>query len=403
MKWIGNLVCCLLLSATASALEIKYNQNPIYTRPPELLREIVNGRLETAGEGDDRIHILHVWGTPFEMGEAAGILLREQIQEYSRLVLDLMTKDMDAGMEVLDQVFEQTKPHIPAYFLEEIQGMARGSGVDYQTLVRINMIGEASEWHCSLFGAWGPATQTGNLLQLRSLDFAVRAEIQRYPVITIYHPDQGHPFANIGWSAMVGAVTGMSSARLGISEIGDDYDRENDSFDGMPFMFMLRDILQFDTSLQEAITRVKETRRTTSLMYAIGDGELGEARALQTSRTLCNVFNPDNLEPLRDSHPRIENIVYWGMSWDVPAFDKPLHDMLRRHYGALTPEVVIREILPTVRTGNLQVAIYDLTNLKLWTANARANSESGALNAYERPFIELDMKNLFEQKKPDVQ
>ena len=32
MKWIGNLVCCLLLSATASALEIKYNQNPIYTR-----------------------------------------------------------------------------------------------------------------------------------------------------------------------------------------------------------------------------------------------------------------------------------------------------------------------------------------------------------------------------------
>ena len=195
------------------------------------------------------------------MGEAAGILLREQIQEYSRLVLDLMTKDMHAGMEVLDQVFEQTKPHIPAYFLEEIQGMARGSGVDNQTLVRINMIGEASEWHCSLFGAWGPATQTGNLLQLRSLDFAVRAEIQRYPLITIYHPDQGHPFANIGWSAMVGAVTvcpqpGWGSVKLVMIH------RENDSFDGMPFMFMLRDILQFDTSLQEAITRVKETVRT---------------------------------------------------------------------------------------------------------------------------------------------
>jgi len=38
---------------------------------------------------------------------------------------------------------------------------------------------------------------------------------------------------------------------LAISQIGGGYDAKNDSFEGVPFMFMLRDILQFDSSLQE--------------------------------------------------------------------------------------------------------------------------------------------------------
>jgi hypothetical protein len=192
-------------------------------------------------------------------------------------------------------------------------------------------------------------------------------------------------------------VTGISSEKLAISEIGDDYDKDNDSYDGTPFMFMLRDVLQFDHSLEEAIQRICSTKRTTSLMYAVGDGELGQARSFQTSRTLCNVFDPTNLEPLTATHPRIEDIVYWGMSWNVPAFDKPLHDMLQKHYGNLTGEITLREILPTVRTGNLQVAIYDLTDMVVWTANARAEGESGPLNAYQRAYIKLDMKKLFQQ------
>ncbi|NUN97704.1 MAG: hypothetical protein HUU16_16190, partial [Candidatus Omnitrophica bacterium] len=113
-----------------------------------------------------------------------------------------------------------------------------------------------------------------------------------------------------------------------------------------------------------------------------------------------NVFDPENLEPLTEDHPRIDDIVYWGMSWNVPAFDGPLHEMLKKHYGNLSGEVTVREILPTVRTGNLQVAVYDLTDMVVWTANAGADGEAGPLNAYERSFVKLDMKRLFSQERP---
>ncbi len=395
----------LTIGCPCWGLDIVTNNSPIHDSPPLPVAETRNGCLETAGSGEDSIHILHLWGTPYEMGYAHGELLKKQVPEYVNGVNEVMAREMKSDVSLLDRVWESVKPHVSEYFLEELRGIAEGAGVDLQAVIRSNMIGEASEWHCSLFGAWGKATQsTGHLLQLRALDYEVNAGIQNFPLVVIYHPNQGqgHPFANIGWAGMVGTVTGISSERLAISEIGDDYDKANDSFDGIPFMFMLRDILQFDKSLYEATTRIKNAKRTTSLMYAVGDGELGQARSFQTSRTFCNVFSPTNLEPLTETHPRIDDIIYWGMSWNVPSYDKPLHDMLKKNYGKLTGEVVVREILPTVRTGNLQVAVYDLTSMTVWTANARADQERGPRNAYERAYVKLDMNDLFNRKPPVI-
>jgi isopenicillin-N N-acyltransferase like protein len=392
----------LYLSCVACwGLEIIKNESPIMDAPPVLVSETRNGRLEIAGSGEDAIHILHLWGTPYEMGFAHGELLKQQVPKYVNGVNEAMAREMKSDLSLLDKVWESVKPHVSDYFLEELRGISEGAGVDLQAVIRSNMVGEASEWHCSLFGAWGKATEsTGHLLQLRALDYEVNAGIQNFPLVVVYHPNegQGHAFANIGWAGVVGAVTGISSEQLAISEIGDDYDKANDSFDGIPFMFLLRDILQFDKSLDEATARIKNAKRTTSLMYAVGDGEMGQARSYQTSRTLCNVFEPANLEPLTETHPRISDIVYWGMSWNVPAYDKPLHDMLERNYGKLTGEVTVQEILPTVHTGSLQVAVYDLTSMMVWTANARAENEKGPLKAYERGYVKLDMNYLFSRK-----
>ena len=45
-----------------------------------------------------------------------------------------------------------------------------------------------------------------------------------YSAITVYHPDptnttQGHSWLNIGFTGFIGALTGMSSVQLGISEV----------------------------------------------------------------------------------------------------------------------------------------------------------------------------------------
>ncbi|KAA3662080.1 MAG: hypothetical protein DWQ10_03245 [Calditrichaeota bacterium] len=373
------------------------NATKIVDAHPKRIATTDNGVLEIAGKDEDQIHVLTVWGTPYEMGKAHGTLLKEQIQDHVNNMVKLMVEKSGQPVEALDHVFAETKPFIPQHFLEEMQGLSDGSGVPLQEIIRANLIGEAGEWHCSLFGAWGKATAAdGHLYQLRSLDYETGANIQKYPLVVVYQPDDGIPFANITWAGVVGCISGISQEQLAISEIGDDYHKESDTFAGIPFMFLLRDILQFDTSLDEAISRVCSANRTTSLMYGIGDGELGELRGLQTSHIACNVFSPQNLEPLTKAHKRIDDVVYWGMSWDVPDYDGPLHDKLVEHYGSINAEVTIKDILPFVRTGSLQTVVYDLTAMRIWVANARADHESGPLDAFDRQYVKFDMAEFFD-------
>jgi len=107
------------------------------------------------------------------------------------------------------------------------------------------------------------------------------------------------------------------------------------------------------------------------------------------------MYSPENLEPVTATHKRIADVVYWGMSWDVPKYDGPLHDKLVEHFGKINAEVTINDILPAVKTGDLQAVVYDLTDMKMWVAYARADGESGPLPAYDRQFLEFDANDIF--------
>jgi exportin-7 len=194
-----------------------------------------------------------------------------------------------------------------------------------------------------MFGAWGEALAPGgtSLLQLRALDWdmqgtnaghakkhARRSSVltllstgpfRDYSQITVYHPNEGngHGFVNVGYTAFIGGLTGMSATQLGISEIGAAF--ADASFGemsrmGVPFVFLLRDILQFDYTIDDAINRMINSRRTCDLMLGVGDGKLNEFRGFQYSYSVLNIFNDLNLKPDNSSwHPRIKDVVYWGM------------------------------------------------------------------------------------------
>jgi isopenicillin-N N-acyltransferase-like protein len=53
--------------------------NPIIDEEPVFVKEIKNAKLYTLGSGDDQINIVHLWGTPYEMGFAHGQLLTERV------------------------------------------------------------------------------------------------------------------------------------------------------------------------------------------------------------------------------------------------------------------------------------------------------------------------------------
>jgi len=405
------------------------NENPIDDSAPVFVASVPNGKHYTVGGGEDMLDLIHVWGSPYDWGFAHGSLLKEKVNRFLTEAYTYMEEQVVAkaanntilawiakvGLDAaLDLSFDVTKKYTPAYAMEEIAGMAAALGVEAAFVRRIMWIGELTRGSCSMFGAWGNATASrgGKLLQLRALDWDVDGPFKNYPAVVVYHPSNasdGHAFANVGFTGWVASITGMSSQQLAVSEIGVSYPDESFGNStvltpGYPFGYLIRDILQFDGSLDDAINRVTGAKRTANLILGVGDGKANDGEGafagFQYSPHVANVFDDTNLLPVAPWHPRIEHVVYWGMDWICPNDNKMLSDQLAALHGDITAENTIKHIVPYVQTGDVHIAVYDHYNMLMYVANAAADDESGPPNAYDRTFLKFDMKALFAEQPP---
>ncbi|XP_076461219.1 protein dcd1B-like isoform X2 [Babylonia areolata] len=277
------------------------NLQAIYTDPPQLVQTVQNGKHYRVGNGQDAFDIVHVWGDPYDMGFAHGTLMKDKAKQMIDDVWKYMEdqiiepinktihfqgwflKDVaDFGLDAaLDLELLATQRHTGLYFFEEAKGLTDAAGIDLKKFLRIHMIGELTKGSCSMMGSWGSAVEVpGSLLQLRALDWAIDGPFKDYPQVTVYHPtntSNGHAFANFGWTAWIGSITGMSSQQMAISEIGVSFPDKSfgsESRFGVPFTFLLRDILQFDTTLNHSLDRITNAPRTCDLILGVGDGKV---------------------------------------------------------------------------------------------------------------------------------
>ena len=262
-----------------------------------------------------------------------------------------------------------------------------------------------STGRCSLYGLWGNATRGGKTLQLRALDWDLNAGLQDFPVMTVYHPlsaKLGNTFVNVAWAGFIGTLTGMSSQRLGVSEIGvslPDKTFGDEDFAGLPFIFVQRNILQYSATLDDALAYIQKVRKTCRLIVGIADGKIGTARMIQYSSNRVSIYDDENLQPLTEWHPRLPNAVYAGMDWQCPAYQYKLYKQIQQNHGEITPELSIEKITSVAQTGDLHVAVYDLTDNHLYVANARGSNEQGPTEAYQRQFVKVDLNVEFAREQ----
>ena len=181
---------------------------------------------------------------------------------------------------------------------------------------------------------------------------------------------------------------------MGISEIGIYFSDDtfgDESMSGLPFIFVERYILQYSETLDDALSFIANVKRTCHLVLGVGDGKLGTARMIQYSHSRVNFFDDQNQQPLAEWHPRLTNAVYCGMDWLCPSRQYKLYKQIYDQYGRVTPESSIRNITSVAKTGDLHVAVYDLTDTILYLSNARGTNETGPLEAYQRQFVKIDL------------
>jgi hypothetical protein len=290
-----------------------------------------------------------------------------------------------------------------------MRGLSDATGIDYWTIVYVHMIAGLTQGHCSMLGSWGSAldpTSPTKLMQLRALDWDMDGPFRDYPALTIYHPNQGNgnTYANIGMTGFLGGLTGVSDKQLGISEIGVSYPDASfgtESRIGYPFIFLLRDILQWDLTVDDATTRMINAKRTCDLILGVGDGKMGEFRGYQYSSSVLNVFDDENLMPSETWHPKIKNTVYWGMDWMCPEDNFVLSHQIQQLWGKLTPAIAIQNVTSVEESGDNHLAYYDLTNLEVYVAYAAPHANNhGNPSAYARQFTHFTLKELFAEQPP---
>jgi len=99
-------------------------------------------------------------------------------------------------------------------------------------------------------------------------------------------------------------------------------------------------------------------------------------------------------------HPEDNSVVYLSMDWDCPADNTVASTQLSKYYGSITPEVLISDVFPIVKTGDLHSNVYDLTNSVLYTANARGqqDNQTSPFNGYNRQYVQVNLQPLWNKK-----
>ena len=438
MKFLS--VALLLLSAPSLVYSAYCNGSPDPNAAPNKLpivpsansltyvKSVENGMLFEANSGlSTSFHVTHLYGkTPYDNGYAHGRLLAAEMRAFYTDTYDYLATSIVAGYSpmylpewmvkkvaelgldgAMDWTYDATVAFTDPAFYEEMQGLADGCGADYTLIRRVHMLPEATKGSCSMFGASGSATASGNLLQLRALDWDVDGPFRDHTNVIVYHNDDEtlQSWANIAWAGFIGSVSGFNSAKLSISEIGVSFPDDTfgeESRHGTPFVNMLRDILEKEDTFDGANSRVVNGARTCDLILGVGDAKTGQFNSIEYSYSVANLITSDNLMPVNSTwHAPIENVVYHGMDWLCPGYSLPLHDRLVANLGSLDAESAVSDVIAITQTGNLHIAVYDLAEGKAYLSFARKSEDDSngeAKNAFARQFTEVDVTALFAQK-----
>lgn len=391
--------------------------------------------------------LLHVYGGVYEMNFAVGELLSEEIAAAVPAALAYLYAQVNAsynlswlpepvrdwvveyGVETaLDWTANATAPYTPSHWVDALRGLADGSGSSIVDLRRVAMIAEWTRAQCSMLGAWGAASFTGFLTQLRALDWDTDGPFQQWPTLIVYHPDAasgGVPNAVLGWAGMLGAITGVSSAGVGISEkVWDAYQGSWNAF-GYSWNYLLADALMFDKDTDQVLSRIATANRTCAIWIGVGDahgnGGGGSFKAVAYSSQLVSIFNDvnypsyvrilprENLDDPRlrrhpsrtppppctpnqqPNHDLFKNLVFINKHVQ-PSSEPCMNDLLHSIYSSVTGLATLQYVTALEQTGDMHIMVIDFGADKVYVANA---SPDGTELAYDATFVEFTMSALW--------
>ena len=118
------------------------------------------------------------------------------------------------------------------------------------------------------------ATKDGKLYHGRVLDYMTTIGLQDAATTFIVKPEGYLSFANVGYAAFIGSVSGMNTKAISLGEMGG---KGEGHWDGVPMATLMRRALEECSTLEEVMQLWTESPRTCEYYYVFADGKTNEA------------------------------------------------------------------------------------------------------------------------------
>ena len=252
------------------------------------------------------LHVLKVQGTHYEMGRQHGHLLRRWIPRgpipYYRRYIEKVLRHAGLGpaaplgaAAIFHGVGRRVAKALPDYALDTIRGLADGSGIPYQKLLRGSVMPDSLMWlatammrarrigpavshrlalglGCTSAIAWGPATADGMLLHGRNMDYH-GVEVWPDNATVIFHqPRDGQRYVSVAAAGIpLGGVTAMNEAGLTLT-VHQHMFTDQTTLGGTPIGVLGDQVMQRAETLEQAQQILERYHPIGAWTYLVADG-----------------------------------------------------------------------------------------------------------------------------------
>jgi hypothetical protein len=330
----------------------------------------------------DGYKVLHLKGTPYEMGYQQGALLKKDIRELVHFLFEVKGKEMKVeigGLNLLNPkraiqgIAATQKKYVPERFYEELRGLADGAGLDVRDAIAANFIPEM--FHCSGFALSGSATKDGTLYHGRILDYGCDWTLQDHAVLTVAEPEGKNPFVNVTYAGFIGSVTGMNANQISVGEMGG---AGLGHWEGVPMAFLVRMALEEADTLDQAVAIFRDHPRTCEYYYVIADGKTGQGVGMEASWDRFTLVN------MGESNPKLPHAVKDAVLLSAGDRYEELTRRVKAGHGTFDAASALRLMdRPVAMKDNLHSVLFETATSRLWVANASKSGEPAVTQPFQ--------------------
>ena len=254
--------------------------------------------------------VVHLKGSPFEMGYASGVLLKDQIHTLENEFLDMVRGyvPQEWKLQLLKTYVIYRNRHLSDYVPQDYRMEIYAAtlscpdvhpelGDYYNRLLNYHAAHDVSYMMidnpllsragCTSFGAWGKETENGHLITGRNFDWEAAEVFSRDRVVIMCEPDDGIPFISLAWAGMAGVVSGMNRAGVSVTLNGAPSSLPRDT--ATPAAMVARDILQHAHNLDEAVKHLRNAKVFVSTLWLIGSRADGKFLVVEKTPSATHV------------------------------------------------------------------------------------------------------------------